>query len=147
MGISSPSGGKRGPGGKPYLGTLWETDRVGMLLSRDRRPSRIFTRFLTAARSAIDARQRYGNERDVLLRHGCSHALAPGHVPQRDHGVGVVLPHFGSRPGGIARCGGADACVLSRLHRIQGVGVPPGQAARAREAQGDVDNTELRLRS
>ena len=66
MGISSPSGGKRGPGGKPYLGTLWETDRVGMLLSRDRRPSRIFTRFLTAARRAIDARQRYGNERDVF---------------------------------------------------------------------------------
>ena len=39
-----------------------------MLLSRDRSPSWIFTRFLTAARRAIDARQLYGHERDVFTR-------------------------------------------------------------------------------
>jgi hypothetical protein len=37
-----------------------------MLLLRDRSPSWIFTRFLTAARRAIDARQLYRHERDVF---------------------------------------------------------------------------------
>ena len=51
---------------------------------------RIFTRFLTAARRAIDARQLYRHERDELLRPGCSHAIAHCPVPRFDKADGTL---------------------------------------------------------
>jgi hypothetical protein len=59
----------------------------------------------------------------VWLRHGRSHAVAPGHVPRRDHGDGAVMLYF-SCPSGKARCGCADAVFCLRLHRVRGRCVP-----------------------
>ena len=56
MGISSPFG----PGKALFRHPVGNGLSWYMLLSRDRSPSWIFTRFLTAARRAIDARQLYG---------------------------------------------------------------------------------------
>ena len=67
------------PRGKPYLGThLWETN---WLLLRDRSPSWIFTRFLTAARRAIDARFSFTDMRERCV---------PAHPPRCESGLAFI---------------------------------------------------------
>jgi hypothetical protein len=140
MGISQPFGGYGTSRGKPICR---HPVGNGMLLLRDRSPSWIFTRFLTAAHRAIDARQLYRHGRDVLLRPGCSRAIAhcpvlrcdkadwscngcapdpihPSRKPIALEGTRVASAHV---PGGY----GITLCPLCRVH-------PPCRLPRAHSA-------------